>query len=70
MEKKAPSKISCEELESHARYGSGASHVAKEAKPFEELRLHRILETVELRKKEGNAFLEKTEFIALVEWRA
>ncbi|KAE8453021.1 hypothetical protein EG329_012208 [Mollisiaceae sp. DMI_Dod_QoI] len=34
------------------------------------MRLKAIPETVELRKKDGDAFLEKTELIVLVEWKA
>lgn len=36
---------------------------------LEQLRLDEVPEVLEMRRKEGDAFLEKTEVTALVEWK-
>jgi hypothetical protein len=68
--KYAPSTVSYEDLRSELKYGGSFPPPPKEMKLLEDLRLHIIPETVRMRKKDGNAFLEKTELLTLVEWRA
>jgi hypothetical protein len=68
--KYAPSTVSYEDLQSQLRFGSSLYAPPKGVKLLNELRLNIIPETVQLRKKEGNAFLEKTELLMLVEWRS
>lgn len=43
--------------------------VPKSLEGLEEVRLREIPETLAQRRKDGNAFLEKTEVTALVEWK-
>jgi hypothetical protein len=68
--KYAPSAVSYEDLQSQLRFSSSLYAPPKEIKLLNDLRLHIIPETVQLRKKDGNAFLEKTELLTLVEWRS
>ena len=67
LEKYSPDVLTYDELEVHSKYGNNPS---KEARMLDDMRLHAIPETIELRKKAGDVFLEKTELIVLVEWRA
>lgn len=63
----SPSRISLDTL--HAHLLSYESHVPDKTKGLEELRLSTIPETLVQRKKDGEAFLEKTEVTSLVEWK-
>ena len=45
------------------------SHVPPKISALEKLRVEEVPEILELRKREGEAFLEKTEVTALVEWK-
>jgi len=44
-------------------------NVPKSLQSLEELRLREIPESLAQRRKDGNAFLDKTEVTALVEWK-
>jgi hypothetical protein len=70
LPKYAPSTISHEDLQFKLKYGDSVGSSPKEMKLLEDLRLNIIPETVQLRKKDGNACLEKTELLMLVEWRS
>lgn len=63
----SPSRISLDTL--HAHLLSYESHVPDKTRGLEELRLSTIPETLVQRKKDGEAFLEKTEVTSLVEWK-
>jgi hypothetical protein len=64
----APNKISHDRLELVLKWGP--DHVAKEARILEEMRLHAIPETLAVRKQDGDVYLEKSELLILVDWRA
>lgn len=49
--------------------GNYPDYVPKKIQGLEELRLHEVPEILNQRRKEGNAFLEKTEVTGLVEWK-
>lgn len=67
QDKYQPDVVTYEDFEFKRKYGN---HPSKEAKPLDDMRLNAIPETIDLRKKDGDAFLEKAELIVLVEWRA
>lgn len=61
-------KITSDEIKSSVSYLN--DNVSKNVKLLNEMRLHTIPETIQLRKQDDNAFLEKTELVVLVDWRA
>lgn len=67
-DKYAIDKITSDEIKSSVSYLN--ENVSKDVKPLNEMRLHAIPETIQLRKQDGDAFLEKTELLVLTEWRA
>ena len=62
-----PTKITLKPLQTHLQ--SYESHVPEKIQGLESLRLNEIPETLAQRKKDGDAFLEKTEVTSLVEWK-
>lgn len=62
-----PSQISYSTLKTHLH--SYEAHVPEKIHGLEEIRLREVPETLDQRKKDSNAFLEKTEVTALVEWK-
>ena len=63
----SPANITLPALQTHVEFYE--SLVPSTIAGLEELRLHSIPETLAQRKKDGDAFLEKTEVISLVEWK-
>lgn len=61
-------KITSDEIKSSVSYLN--DNVSKNVKLLNEMRLDTIPETIQLRKQDDNAFLEKTELVVLVDWRA
>ena len=60
-------KISYPEFQWRVRFYP--DRVPDKIQSLEELRLNEVPEVLSQRKKEGNAFLEKTEVTSLVEWK-
>ncbi|KAK3175298.1 hypothetical protein OEA41_002545 [Lepraria neglecta] len=63
----SPTKITLKSLQTHLQ--SYESHVPEKIQGLESLRLNEIPEILAQRKKDGDAFLEKTEVTSLVEWK-
>ena len=62
-----PSQINHSTFQSHLhRY---EAHVPEKIHGLEEIRLREVPETLDQRRKDGSAFLEKTEVVALVDWK-
>ena len=52
-----------------AKLSAYSEHVPKQIQGLEALRLVDVPDTLAQRRKDGDAFLEKTEVISLVEWK-
>ena len=63
----SPSQINYSTFQLHLH--SYEAHVPEKIHGLEEIRLKEIPETLDQRKKDSDAFLEKTEVTALVEWK-
>lgn len=63
----SPSEVTSKTLQSHLLLYD--SHVPGKIQGLEEIRLKQVPETLDQRKRDGEAFLEKAEVTALVEWK-
>lgn len=62
-----PDKISYDEYKGHL--GMYDHYLPAKIQALDHLRLEEVPEVLEMRRKDGDAFLEKTEVTALVEWK-